>query len=60
MLPDAKKVVNLAFERREELKAMDISCDAVILFAKRHAALAREMAAKEARPERRPRAATPR
>ena len=33
-----------ALERAEELKAMDISCDAVILFARRHSRLAREMA----------------
>lgn len=31
----------------EELKAMDISCDAVIVFAERHAELAEQMAAKE-------------
>ncbi|GAW66611.1 formate acetyltransferase [Geoanaerobacter pelophilus] len=34
-----------AWARREELKAMDISCDAVILFAERHAKLAESMAA---------------
>jgi len=33
-----------AYDRREELRAMDIACDAVILFAERHAALARERA----------------
>jgi trans-4-hydroxy-L-proline dehydratase len=33
-----------AFNKREELRAMDISCDAVILFAKRHAELAEEKA----------------
>ncbi len=33
-----------ALEKAEELKAMDISCDAVILFARRHSRLAREMA----------------
>ena len=37
-----------AYEKRETLKSFDISCDAVILFAERHAALARELAAKEA------------
>jgi trans-4-hydroxy-L-proline dehydratase len=34
-----------AYARREELKAMDISCDAVILFAERHAKLAESTAA---------------
>jgi formate C-acetyltransferase len=33
-----------AFDKREQLTAMDIACDAVILFAERHARLAREMA----------------
>ncbi len=33
-----------ATDKREELTAMDISCDAVIVFAERHAALAEEMA----------------
>ena len=36
-----------ATDKSEEWKAMDISCDAVILFAERHAALAEEMAASE-------------
>ncbi len=36
-----------AYEKREALKAMDISCDAVILFAERHAQLARELTARE-------------
>jgi formate C-acetyltransferase len=36
-----------ATEKAEELKAMDISCDAVIIFAERHAAMATEMAQKE-------------
>ena len=35
------------------MKSFDVSCDALILFAERHAALARELAAKEARPQRR-------
>jgi formate C-acetyltransferase len=39
-----------ATDKAEEWKAMDISCDAVILFAERHAALAEEMAALEADP----------
>jgi len=36
-----------ATDKSEEWKAMDISCDAVILFAERHAALAEEMAGSE-------------
>jgi formate C-acetyltransferase len=36
-----------ATDKLEELKAMDISCDAVIVFAERHADLADEMAKKE-------------
>jgi len=36
-----------ATDKSEEWKAMDISCDAVILFAERHADLAEEMAASE-------------
>ncbi|MHB1037826.1 MAG: trans-4-hydroxy-L-proline dehydratase [Pirellulales bacterium] len=41
-----------AYAKREELEAMDISCDAVILFARRHAELAREQAARQADPAR--------
>lgn len=41
-----------AYNKREELKAMDISCDAVILFAERHAKLAESMAAATADPTR--------
>ncbi len=41
-----------AFEKREALKSFDISCDALIIFAERHAALARQMAETEARPAR--------
>jgi formate C-acetyltransferase len=41
-----------AYARREQLKAMAISCDAVILFARRHAELAGELAAREADPGR--------
>ncbi len=41
-----------AYEKRETLKSFDISCDALIVFAERHAALARELAAKETRPQR--------
>jgi len=41
-----------AYDRREQLAAMDIACDAVILFAGRHAALAREQAARETDPAR--------
>ncbi len=36
-----------ATEKLEELKAMEISCDAVIVFAERHAKLADKMAASE-------------
>ncbi len=35
-----------AYEKREALKSFDISCDALIVFAERHAALAGELAAK--------------
>jgi formate C-acetyltransferase len=41
-----------ATDRSEELKAMAISCDAVILFAERHADLAEELAEKEPNAER--------
>ena len=41
-----------AYEKREQLRAMDIACDALLLFAARHAALAREQAAREADPVR--------
>ena len=41
-----------AAERAEELQAMAIAADAAILFAARHAALAREMAAQEPEPAR--------
>ena len=36
-----------AFAKSQQLRAMDIACDAVILFAARHAKLAAEMAASE-------------
>ena len=36
-----------ATDKQEQLRAMDISCDAVILFASRHADLAEELAKKE-------------
>ncbi len=39
--------------QREQLRAMDIAAEAVILFAERHAALAREKAAAEQNPVRR-------
>jgi len=42
-----------ATKKREQLKAMDITCDAVIIFAERHAELAKKMAAGEGDPERR-------
>ena len=41
-----------AYDKREELRAMDISCDAVILFARRHAELALQIAAVEPDPAR--------
>jgi len=41
-----------AYGKREQLLAMDIACDAVILFAERHAALAAERAETEADPVR--------
>ena len=41
-----------AADKAEELRAMAISCDAAIIFADRHAALAAEMAAKEKDPQR--------
>ena len=39
-----------ATDKAEELKAMDISCDAVILFANRHAELAEKKAQSESNP----------
>ena len=42
-----------ALDRRDELEAMDVACDAAILFAERHAHLADELASKEADPVRR-------
>jgi formate C-acetyltransferase len=42
----------LAYDKRETLRSFDIACDAVILFARRHEALALEMAAREAEPQR--------
>jgi pyruvate formate-lyase/glycerol dehydratase family glycyl radical enzyme len=41
-----------AADKAEELKAMDITCDAAIIFAERHADLADQMAASEKNPER--------
>jgi len=41
-----------AADKAEELRAMDISCDAAIVFAERHAKLAEEMAEKETDPQR--------
>ena len=42
-----------AADRREQLVAMDIACDALMLFAERHAALATKLAAETADPLRR-------
>lgn len=41
-----------AADQKEQLQAMDIACDAVIIFAQRHAALAREKAQNEKNPTR--------
>ena len=41
-----------ATDKQQELQAMDISCDAAILFAERHADLAEKMAAEESDPQR--------
>jgi formate C-acetyltransferase len=41
-----------AADKAEELRAMDISCDAAIIFAERHAELAEKMAADEKDPKR--------
>jgi formate C-acetyltransferase len=41
-----------AYDRREQLVAMGIACDAAVLFAERHAALAETMAAATADPSR--------
>jgi formate C-acetyltransferase len=41
-----------ALEKREALESFNISCDAIILFAERHAALNRELAAKETNKQR--------
>ena len=40
----------LAFDKRETLRSFDIACDAVLVFAERHATLSRELAAKECDP----------
>jgi trans-4-hydroxy-L-proline dehydratase len=42
-----------AADRAEQLRAMDIACDAVIVFAKRHAELAETLAQAEKNPDRR-------
>ncbi|MBK9373329.1 MAG: glycyl radical protein [Holophagales bacterium] len=42
-----------ALDRREQLRAMDVACEALVLFATRHAALAEEAAATEPDPARR-------
>ncbi len=41
-----------ATDKEQELRAMDISCDAAILFAERHALLAEQMAREEHDPQR--------
>jgi formate C-acetyltransferase len=42
-----------AFNRQEELKAMDIACDAIIMYAERHAEKLEELAANESDKSRR-------
>ena len=42
-----------ALDKREQLLAMDVACEALVLFAERHAALAEERAATEPDPARR-------
>ena len=42
-----------AYDKQEELKAMDAACDGLIVFGRRHAAKARELAAAETDPVRR-------
>lgn len=42
----------LAYDKREALKSFDIACDAILVLAQRHAALARQLAARETRPRR--------
>ena len=42
-----------AVDKREEIRAMDVACEALVLFAERHAALAEERAAAEPDPARR-------
>lgn len=41
-----------ALDKREALKSFDISCDALMIFAERHAALARDKVAQETNPQR--------
>ncbi|HNX18919.1 MAG TPA: glycyl radical protein [Acidobacteriota bacterium] len=43
----------LAYDKREQLRAMDVACRATILFAERHAALAERRAGETADPRRR-------
>ncbi|HOY60865.1 MAG TPA: pyruvate formate lyase family protein, partial [Verrucomicrobiota bacterium] len=43
----------LALDRLEALKSFDIACDAVMLYARRHAERARELAGQESDPKRR-------
>jgi len=44
---------SLAYERKIQLEAMKIACDAIILYGQRYAEYARELAANESRPQRR-------
>ena len=43
---------NNALDKLEELRAMDISCDAIIMYANRHAEELEKLAADEINPER--------
>jgi formate C-acetyltransferase len=43
----------LAHDKRETLKSFSLACDALVLFAERHAARARELAAQEKDPQQR-------
>ena len=49
--PSTSQADPQALDQREQLEAMDIACDAVILFAERHAELAEQLAAETADPD---------
>lgn len=57
LISEARKKINWASDRDalakdEELQAMDIACEGAIIFARRHASLARQMAGNETNPHR--------